>query len=148
MLCPPILQLRLRCGALFSNTWNAHPPKRKAHISREMFKKSTMALPCSVALTFFVCFSPSVVLLFSICATPLVKYCYFCFMMRPARQLSFQTRFWHVKKASRSAPVGSGAPMVCQYCVSFGRCRSICSSDVPKWPQMAPDSENCALIAR
>ena len=136
----------------FSRTASVQPQYSKPQIATRVFlegcSKNQKTHPAAGGAHFFLCFSPSVALLFSIFATPLVKYGYFCFMMRPARQLSFQTRFWHVKKASRSAPVGSGAPMVCQYCVSFGRCRSICSSDVPKWPQMAPDSESCALIAR
>ena len=53
VLCPPILQHRLLCGALFSNTWGAPRSKRNARISREVFNKSEMTLPCCVALTFF-----------------------------------------------------------------------------------------------
>ena len=53
VLCLPILQLRLLCGALFSNAWAPCCSNRGARISLEVFKMSEMTLLCSVAFTFF-----------------------------------------------------------------------------------------------
>ena len=53
MLCPPILQLHFFCAPLFSNTWWGAWSKIVTRISREVFKKPKLALPCSVAFTFF-----------------------------------------------------------------------------------------------
>ena len=84
-----VLQLRLLCGALFSNTWSTHPPKRNARNSQEVFNKSELALPCLVALT-FLCFPCSVALRVLLFLTPLRRECFFLAwaMPRYARQYS------------------------------------------------------------
>ena len=52
-LCLPIPQLNLFCGPLFSNTSRGWWFKIVMRISRRVFKKQNMALPCSVAFVVF-----------------------------------------------------------------------------------------------
>ena len=52
-LCAHALQLLLFSGALFSNTWRGWGFKIGMRISAGVFKKSELASPCCVALTFF-----------------------------------------------------------------------------------------------
>ena len=77
VLCPPILQRRLLCGALFSNTWCAHPPKTLGVYFSWGVQKMKNGTPMLRGDHFFLCFPCSVALRILTFSTPLRRECLF-----------------------------------------------------------------------